>query len=108
MEHDLSSSFPIAEDPALMTLDQLGAYLQIDPRTISRLAREGKIPCHKVGSQFRFLRSAVLHALLLHPPTGSPSIIDGSTQDDPIPNVTNTPRITIRRRLGPRRSTTPI
>lgn len=97
----------LAEDPALMTLDQLAAYLQVDPRTVMRLAREGKIPCHKVGSLFRFHRSAVLHALVLHP---SPvAILTEPTLDNPIRDKPlNTPIITRRRRLGPRRSIPPI
>jgi excisionase family DNA binding protein len=62
----------LADDAVLMTLDQLAAYLQVDPQTVMRLTRQGKIPSHKVGKQFRFLRSAVLKALLHQPRHRSP------------------------------------
>ena len=94
-----------AEDSALMTLSQLAVYLQVSPRTVMSLARNGKIPCHKVGSLFRFHRSAVLHALLLHPTALS-------IPDEPIPS--KPVEIVVVRRgrlgvpLGPRRSIPPI
>lgn len=49
MEQDSDSSSPcLAEDPCLMTLNQLAAYLQVSEATIKELVRERKIPCHKV------------------------------------------------------------
>lgn len=96
-------SAALAQDAALMTLKQLAAYLQVDPQTVSCLAREGKIPCHKIGSrQFRFHRSAVLNALLLYPAALSTpeELISEPIEGQPI----NTPSISRRRRLGPGRS----
>lgn len=39
---------------ALLTLEQCSKWLQVDPKTLSPLAKRGKIPCIKVGSSFRF------------------------------------------------------
>lgn len=91
MEKDNNNS--LADDAALMTLDQLAAYLQVDPQTVMRLARDGKIPCHRVGRQFRFLRSAVLQSLLQ-------KSSDISITDVPIPKPVVI--ITRRRRFGPK------
>jgi len=39
--------------------DQVGEMLHIHPRTIVRLANQGKLPGFKVGSQWRFRREAI-------------------------------------------------
>jgi excisionase family DNA binding protein len=37
----------------LMTVEDVAAYLQINPLTVRRLAREGAIPLVKIGRQWR-------------------------------------------------------
>ena len=83
----------LAEDSALMTLDQLSVYLRVDPQTITRLARAGKIPCYQVGRQLRFMRSEVLRSL--HSSATS-------TTDTLLPAKPSGGILTRRRRLGPR------
>jgi len=40
----------------VMTSLEAAEYLQMHVKTICRLAKEGKIPARKVGSEWRFLR----------------------------------------------------
>ena len=37
-----------------MTLKEVARYLSVHPNTIYRLAKQGKIPAFKVGSDWRF------------------------------------------------------
>ena len=39
---------------ATYLVEEVSEYLRIHPYTVRRLAREGKIPCFKVGGQWRF------------------------------------------------------
>ncbi len=43
----------------ILDADQVGQMLHIHPRTIVRLAKQGKIPGFKVGSQWRFRKEAI-------------------------------------------------
>ena len=42
-----------------MTAREVADYLKMDVHTVRRLAKQGKIPAKKVGSEWRFLRSVV-------------------------------------------------
>jgi excisionase family DNA binding protein len=42
--------------PPIMTVEEAAEYLQLDPLTIRRLAREGAIPACKLGRQWRLKR----------------------------------------------------
>lgn len=42
-----------------MTLKELAQMLGMDLRRLERMAQRGQIPCHKVGTQFRFNRAEV-------------------------------------------------
>lgn len=44
---------------AVMSIDQLAAYLQLPKSTLYKLVQEGKVPGRKLGRQWRFHRSAV-------------------------------------------------
>ncbi len=59
--HDTLTDTPVligAEEARheVMTSQEAAAYLQMHVKTICRLAKEGKIPARKVGSEWRFLR----------------------------------------------------
>jgi excisionase family DNA binding protein len=43
----------------VMTSVEAAAYLKMHVKTVCRLAKEGKIPAKKVGSEWRFLRSVL-------------------------------------------------
>jgi excisionase family DNA binding protein len=43
----------------VMTSVDAAEYLKMHVKTVCRLAKEGKIPAKKVGSEWRFLRSVL-------------------------------------------------
>jgi excisionase family DNA binding protein len=47
----------------VMTSVEAADYLKMHVKTVCRLAKEGKIPAKKVGSEWRFLRSVLDHWL---------------------------------------------
>lgn len=48
-----------AESAAVMTVDQVAAYLQLNRLTVYRYVREGKIPAAKFGKVYRILKADV-------------------------------------------------
>src|SRR2546425_12543072 len=50
-------------DDRLMTVKELAAYLNLNERTVLKLAAEGPLPAVKVGNQWRF-REGKIDALL--------------------------------------------
>jgi excisionase family DNA binding protein len=62
--HDYNDSSKIyigGEDQfgQVMTSVEAAAYLKMHVKTVCRLAKEGKIPAKKVGSEWRFLRTVL-------------------------------------------------
>jgi excisionase family DNA binding protein len=51
------------ELPATFTARELAEILKLHPETILRLARDGSIPSHRVGSSIRFTREDLEAAL---------------------------------------------
>jgi excisionase family DNA binding protein len=47
------------EPDSIMTIEEVAAYLRIPKSTVYILAQEGKIPCQKVGRQWRFRRQTI-------------------------------------------------
>jgi excisionase family DNA binding protein len=59
---DHANIYSGGEDPAVskvMTSVEAADYLKMHVKTVCRLAKEGKIPAKKVGSEWRFLRSVL-------------------------------------------------
>ncbi|MHB8080497.1 MAG: helix-turn-helix domain-containing protein [Candidatus Krumholzibacteriia bacterium] len=59
---DYANIYIGGEDPAVtkvMTSVEAADYLKMHVKTVCRLAKEGKIPAKKVGSEWRFLRSVL-------------------------------------------------
>ncbi len=59
---DYSNIYIGGEDAAgsqVMTSVEAADYLKMHVKTVCRLAKEGKIPAKKVGSEWRFLRSVL-------------------------------------------------
>jgi excisionase family DNA binding protein len=54
--------------PAVMTVDEVAAYLRIPRSSVYRLAQQGKIPCQKAGRHWRFRRQALERWLENDPP----------------------------------------
>ncbi len=44
---------------AILTIDELSAYLKIPKSTLYKLVREGKVPCQKIGRHWRFRKEAI-------------------------------------------------
>jgi excisionase family DNA binding protein len=49
----------VTEHHEVLSIDQLARYLGVPKSTLYGLVREGKIPSHKVGRQWRFRREAI-------------------------------------------------
>ena len=48
-----------ANDPPVMTVDEVAEYLRIPRGSVYKLAQRGKIPGQKVGRHWRFRREAL-------------------------------------------------
>ena len=48
----------MSED-AVFTVQELAAYLRMQPVTIYKHAKAGKLPCFKVGANWRFKKSTI-------------------------------------------------
>ena len=48
-----------AEASKVLTLFEAAKWAKVSERTLWQLAREGAVPCFKVGKQYRFLSSAL-------------------------------------------------
>ena len=44
---------------AVMTIDELCAYLKVPKSTLYKLAQEGKVPGQKVGRHWRFRKATI-------------------------------------------------
>ena len=50
----------MAKEPdSIMTIEEVAAYLKIPKSTVYILAQDGKIPCQKVGRQWRFRKNTI-------------------------------------------------
>ena len=47
------------QQPPVMTVDEVAAYLRIPRGSVYKLAQRGGIPCQKVGRHWRFRREAI-------------------------------------------------
>ena len=54
----------INTDP-LWTVEQVAAFLQLQPETIRSMARRGELPALKIGKVWRFQKEAI-HAKLMN------------------------------------------
>ena len=51
----------------VLTIKELSIYLKVPKSTLYKLVREGKLPCQKVGRQWRFHRHAIYRWLSEEP-----------------------------------------
>ena len=49
----------IMADDTVFTVQELAAYLRMKPVTIYKHAKAGKLPCFKVGANWRFKKSTI-------------------------------------------------
>ena len=50
----------VKQEPEVMVFEEAAAFLRTSPRKLWELVQAGEVPYFKVGSQYRFLRSALL------------------------------------------------
>lgn len=67
----------VQRDREVLTVDQAADLLQMSPYGVRQLARSRRLPATKVGREWRFLQSELLH-WLREPPTVAPPD-EGST-----------------------------
>lgn len=58
---------------AVLTIEDLAAYLKIPKSTLYKLVREGSVPCQKVGKHWRFHKDAIDAWLKQQPSTKKPT-----------------------------------
>jgi excisionase family DNA binding protein len=46
-------------DDTVFTVQEVAAYLRMQPVTIYKHAKAGKLPCFKVGANWRFKKSTI-------------------------------------------------
>jgi excisionase family DNA binding protein len=49
----------MADDRELLTVKEVGDLLQVHPGTLYKMAREGKIPGFRVGTEWRFRKDVI-------------------------------------------------
>jgi excisionase family DNA binding protein len=60
----MASTLSVIDEP-LLTADQIGALLGgIPTKTVLQYARDGRLPCVRIGKHVRFVRSDVDQALV--------------------------------------------
>jgi excisionase family DNA binding protein len=47
------------DSPPILTLIEVAEYLRIPRTSLYKLAKQGRIPCQKVGKQWRFRKEAL-------------------------------------------------
>jgi excisionase family DNA binding protein len=53
-------SFRPADEPDVMTLDEVAEWLQVDEEAVEVLATKGDLPGRRIGDEWRFARQAIL------------------------------------------------
>lgn len=56
----LESIAPGGSDDDVLTLAEAAEFTKVSERTLWQLAREGKVPHKRVGSQYRFLKNMLV------------------------------------------------
>lgn len=49
--------------PEILNLDEASLFLRVGKKTLSNLAKKGKIPARKIGREWRFVKSVLLNWL---------------------------------------------
>lgn len=62
----VSTPLTSADQPEVLTAEQVAVLLQIKAEQVYRLARHGDLPCVRIGRLVRFRRSTVLSWLAEH------------------------------------------
>jgi excisionase family DNA binding protein len=63
VQHDRGSSVTVLSSP-LLDADDVAELLGIPAKTVSQFAREGRLPCRRIGRHVRYVRAEVEQAIL--------------------------------------------
>jgi PTS system nitrogen regulatory IIA component len=88
----------------VMTLPEVAAYLRLAEKTVLRMVHKGQIPCAKVASQWRFLRSMVddwlIAKMRVVPQNDLARLIESSPEVVPLSRLLKTEHVVLDIRPG--------
>ncbi len=94
------------ETGEVMTLSEVAAYLRLAEKTVLRMVHKGQIPCAKVASQWRFLRSMIddwlIAKMRVVPQNDLARLIESSPEVVPLSRVLKTEHVVLDLRPGTR------
>jgi PTS system nitrogen regulatory IIA component len=87
-----------------MTLPEVAAYLRLAEKTVLRMVHKGQIPCAKVASQWRFLRSMIddwlVAKMRVVPQNDMARLIESSPEAVPLSRLLNEQYVVLGIRPG--------
>jgi PTS system nitrogen regulatory IIA component len=87
-----------------MTLSEVALYLRLAEKTVLRMVHKGQIPCAKVASQWRFLRSMIddwlLAKMRVVPQNDLVRLIESSPEAVPLARLLKEENVVLRIRPG--------
>jgi PTS system nitrogen regulatory IIA component len=90
----------------VMTLPEVAAYLRLADKTVLRMVHKGQIPCAKVASQWRFLRSMIDDWLIAKmqavPQNDLARLIESSPEVVPLSRLLKAEQVVLDVRPGPK------
>jgi PTS system nitrogen regulatory IIA component len=88
----------------VMTLPEVAAYLRLAEKTVLRMVHKGQIPCAKVASQWRFLRSMIddwlVAKMRVVPQNDMARLIESSPEAVPLSRLLNEQYVVLGIRPG--------
>jgi PTS system nitrogen regulatory IIA component len=92
------------EPGEVMTLSEVALYLRLAEKTVLRMVHKGQIPCAKVASQWRFLRSMIddwlLAKMRVVPQNDLVRLIESSPEAVPLARLLKEENVVLRIRPG--------
>jgi PTS system nitrogen regulatory IIA component len=89
-----------------MTLPEVAAYLRLAEKTVLRMAHRGQIPCAKVASQWRFLRSMIddwlIAKMKVVPENDLARLIESNPEVVPLSRLLEEEKVVLKIRPGPK------
>jgi PTS system nitrogen regulatory IIA component len=90
----------------VMTLPEVAAYLRLAEKTVLRMVHKGQIPCAKVASQWRFLRSMIddwlITKMRVVPQNDLARLIESSPEVVPLSRLLKVEHVVLKLRPGPK------
>ena len=104
MEVPSSVHGQVSEPGEVMTLSEVALYLRLAEKTVLRMVHKGQIPCAKVASQWRFLRSMIddwlIAKMRVVPQNDLARLIESSPEVVPLSRLLKEENVVLRIRSG--------